>query len=51
MKLLIADFNQVDSTEFLTNCLMNFDGDCSRNTCDCDYNCSRDDDCTSDTDR
>jgi hypothetical protein len=50
MKLLVVDFNQADSTEYLNNCLMNF-GDCDRNTCDCNYNCSHDDDCTSDTDR
>jgi hypothetical protein len=50
MKLLIIDFNQGDSTSDSSACPMDFGGDCKRNTCDCDYNCFNDDDCTSDTD-
>ena len=53
MKVLIENFglkiDKCDNNSILTDCISV--DDCGSNTCDCEYNCYSDDDCTSDTDR
>lgn len=51
MELLVLKFNEVlDESEELSfdGCPMDWcGGDCGSNSCDCEYNCYSDDDCTS----
>lgn len=49
MKVLIKNFGLKKSNEDTLSCISV--DDCGSNTCDCEYNCYSDDDCTSDTDR
>lgn len=48
MKILIVNFNSVKNlSDEEIECIAV--DECPGNTCDCGYNCSNDDDCTSDT--
>ncbi len=47
MKIITNNFETIEGHQQLDMCI--FVDECSRNSCDCEYNCSRDDDCTQDS--
>ena len=53
MKVMMLNFKETDDKKYeeheksYDGCM--FDDECPQNTCDCDYNCHSDDDCTQDT--